>query len=96
MIAMVWPRGMDVLALPQIVVSAAGALWFVCSALWRADGGFRLRTLLGSLFRAVMMAAMVWMVAVMDSGGMTAGQGSGGAGQGRAGMDMSAGGGGPP
>jgi hypothetical protein len=50
---------MDVPALPQIVVFAAGVLWFVCSALWRADGGFRLRTLLGSLFRAVMMAAMV-------------------------------------
>jgi hypothetical protein len=58
-IAMVWPWGMDVPALPQIVVFAAGVLWFVCSALWRADGGFRLRTLLGSLFRAVMMAAMV-------------------------------------
>ncbi|MEU1628065.1 DUF5134 domain-containing protein [Streptomyces sp. NPDC020096] len=91
MIAMVWPWGIDVPALPQIVVFAAGALWFVCSALWH--GGFRLRTLLGSLFRAVMMSAMVWMVAVMDSGGMTAGQGSGGAGQAMAGMDMSAGGG---
>jgi hypothetical protein len=33
------------------------------------------------------------MVAVMDSGGITAGQGSGEAGQAMAGMDMSAGGG---
>ncbi|MPY54256.1 DUF5134 domain-containing protein [Streptomyces acidicola] len=95
-IAMVWPWGMEVPALPQIVVFAAGALWFVCSALWRADGGFRVRTLLGSLFRAVMMAAMVWMVAVMDPGGMTAGQRSGGASQAMAGRDMSPGAAWPP
>ncbi|MFI1727849.1 DUF5134 domain-containing protein [Streptomyces acidicola] len=42
---------------------------------------------------AVMMAAMVWMVAVMDPGDMTAGQRSGGASQTMAGRDMSPGGG---
>ncbi|MFJ8023707.1 DUF5134 domain-containing protein [Streptomyces sp. NPDC096311] len=49
--------------------------------------------MLGALFHGVMMGAMAWMVAVMDSGDMTAGQGSGGAGHAMAGMDMSAGGG---
>ncbi|MFG3018837.1 DUF5134 domain-containing protein [Streptomyces sp. NPDC048254] len=37
------------------------------------------------------MAAMAWMVAVMDSGGMTSGHGGGGAGHSMAGMDMSGG-----
>ncbi|MFJ8490458.1 DUF5134 domain-containing protein [Streptomyces sp. NPDC094038] len=92
MIAMVWPWGMDVPALPQVVVFAAGAVWFVGSVPFRADGGFHPRKLLGTLFHAVMMAAMAWMVAVMDSGGTTAGQGGGGAGHSSmAGMDMSAG-----
>lgn len=91
MIAMVWPWGMDVPALPQVVVFAAGAVWFVSSAPFRADGGSRPRKLLGALFHALMMAAMAWMVSVMDSGGMSAGQTGGGAGQSMAGMDMAGG-----
>ncbi|MFJ3895390.1 DUF5134 domain-containing protein [Streptomyces sp. NPDC090083] len=90
MIAMVWPWGMDVPALPQVLVFTAGAVWFVVSVPFRADGGFRPRKLLGTLLHAVMMAAMAWMVAVMDSGGMAAGHG-GGSGHSMAGMDMSGG-----
>lgn len=91
MIAMAWPWGMDAPALPQVVVFAAGTVWFVCSVPFRGDGGFRPKKLLGTLLHAVMMAAMAWMVAVMDSGGMTAGHGRGGAGHSMAGMDMSGG-----
>ncbi|MFJ9351059.1 DUF5134 domain-containing protein [Streptomyces sp. NPDC101237] len=92
MIAMVWPWGMDVPALPQVVVFTAGAVWFVSSAPFRAEGGFPPRKLPDTLFHAVMMVAMAWMVAVMDPSGMTAGQGGGGAGHSSmAGMDMSGG-----
>ncbi|MGW7427030.1 DUF5134 domain-containing protein [Streptomyces sp. NPDC054813] len=61
------------------------------SASFRADSGSRSKTLLGTLLHAVMMAAMAWMVAVMDSGGMASGHGGGGAGHSMAGMDMSGG-----
>ncbi|MEH0430354.1 DUF5134 domain-containing protein [Streptomyces stelliscabiei] len=91
MIAMVWPWGMDVPVLPQVVVFAAGAVWFVGSAPFRADGASRPGRWLGTLFHVVMMAGMAWMVAVMDSDGMSAGHGGGGGGHDMAGMDMSGG-----
>ncbi|MFG2466205.1 DUF5134 domain-containing protein [Streptomyces canus] len=91
MIAMVWPWGMDVPVLPQAVVFAAGAVWFVGSVPFRAEGAFRPGRLLGTLFHVVMMAGMAWMVAVMDSDGMSAGHDGGGGGHDMAGMDMSGG-----
>jgi len=91
MIAMVWPWGMDVPVLPQAVVFAAGAVWFVASVPFRAEGASRPGRWLGTLFHVVMMAGMAWMVAVMGSDGMSAGHGGGGGGHDMAGMDMSGG-----
>ncbi|MEU6497263.1 DUF5134 domain-containing protein [Streptomyces sp. NPDC046984] len=77
MIAMVWPWGMDLPPNPQIVLFAAGALWFASVGPMRADSAKRVRTSLAALPHVLMMAAMAWMVAVMDSSSTTAGGGEG-------------------
>ncbi|MFJ4006124.1 DUF5134 domain-containing protein [Streptomyces sp. NPDC090023] len=88
MVAMVWPWGMQLPVGPQVVVFAAGALWFAVAALVRSAGpGGRAARLLGAVPHIVMMAAMAWMAAVMDGSAMA--DGSGGADHDMPGMDMS-------
>ncbi|MFD4612205.1 DUF5134 domain-containing protein [Streptomyces sp. NPDC058440] len=79
MIAMVRPWGMDLPSDPQIVLFTAGALWFACAAPLRADSAGRARAALAALPHVLMMGAMTWMVAVMDSHGMAASHGGGSA-----------------
>ncbi|MET8695264.1 DUF5134 domain-containing protein [Streptomyces bauhiniae] len=88
MVAMVWPWGMQLPVGPQVVLFAAGALWFAGAALVRSAGpGGRAARLLGAVPHVVMMAAMAWMADVMNGPAMTAG--SAGAGHDMPGMDMS-------
>ncbi|MYV48862.1 DUF5134 domain-containing protein [Streptomyces sp. SID2888] len=77
MIAMVWPWGMDLPSDPQIVLFTAGALWFACTAPLRVGSAGRARAALAALPHVLMMGAMAWMVAVMDSDDMAAGHGGG-------------------
>ncbi|MER8029987.1 DUF5134 domain-containing protein [Streptomyces bauhiniae] len=88
MVAMVWPWGMQLPVGPQVVLFAAGALWFAVAALVRSAGpGGRAARLLGAVPHVVMMAAMAWMAAAMNGPAMAGG--SGGAGHDMPGMDMS-------
>ncbi|MFB7633542.1 DUF5134 domain-containing protein [Streptomyces sp. NPDC056149] len=77
MIAMVWPWGMGPPAGPQVWLFVAGALWFGCAGPLRAQSADRGRALLAALPHVLMMGAMAWMVAVMGSSPMPAGQGGG-------------------
>ncbi|MFE1934561.1 DUF5134 domain-containing protein [Streptomyces sp. NPDC059474] len=77
MAAMAWPWGMDLSAPPQIVLFSAGALWFVAAASFRTGGRSRGRAVLAIWPHAVMMGAMAWMVAAMDSSGSMVGDGEG-------------------
>ncbi|MFB7498874.1 DUF5134 domain-containing protein [Streptomyces sp. NPDC056161] len=88
MAAMAWPWGMNLSAAPQVVLFSAGALWFLAAAPFRAGDRARHRAALAACPHALMMGAMAWMVAAMDSSGAMAGHsGSGG----MPGMDMSGG-----
>ncbi|GAA2332805.1 DUF5134 domain-containing protein [Streptomyces kunmingensis] len=88
MAAMVWPRGMNLPAGPQVVVFSAGALWFAAAALARSSHvNTRTTAVIAALPHIVMMAAMAWMAAVMNGSAMAAG--GGGAGHDMPGMDMS-------
>ncbi|MBV2356700.1 DUF5134 domain-containing protein [Streptomyces sp. J2-1] len=87
MAAMSWPGGSGLLVGPQILVFSAGAVWFVIAALTRPDGMTRPAALLRAVPHIVMMAGMVWMVAVMDGSAMASG--AGGPGHDMPGMDMS-------
>ncbi|MFC8513874.1 DUF5134 domain-containing protein [Streptomyces sp. NPDC057257] len=91
MIAMVWPWGMDLPAVPQTVLFGVGALWFVAAAAFRAGAHSRVRALRLALPHVVMMGAMAWMVAVMDASGSMSGHGVAGAADDMPGMDMSGG-----
>ncbi|MFD6062461.1 DUF5134 domain-containing protein [Rhodococcus wratislaviensis] len=92
MIAMAWPQTVDVPAVPQAVFFAAATVWFLAVA---GTGGHPVcdgheHGRLSCGYHALMMAAMVWMVAVMAGwlpGGAAHTHGSGDA-AGMAGMDM--------
>ncbi|MGW4490804.1 DUF5134 domain-containing protein [Streptomyces sp. NPDC004376] len=90
MIAMAWPWGMDLPALPQVVLFVLSALWFAATAPLHAAGSSRGRALLGALPHVVMMGAMAWMVWAMGSSGTMSG-GETGAMHDMPGMDMSGG-----
>ena len=62
MIAMTWPWGMSVPALPQEIVFGLAALWFLAGAVVPA---LRHCTPAAQVHHALMMAAMVWMLAAM-------------------------------
>ncbi|MEV7404892.1 DUF5134 domain-containing protein [Streptomyces sp. NPDC091267] len=88
MVAMAWPWGMSLPADPQIVVFTAGALWFAIAALARSsETDSRTAGLVAALPHIVMMAAMAWMVAVMDGSAMASG--AHGSAADMPGMDMS-------
>ncbi|MEV0204363.1 DUF5134 domain-containing protein [Streptomyces sp. NPDC050788] len=91
MIAMAWPWGMDLPAVPQIVLFGAGALWFVTAVPLRRGEKSRGRAVRRALPHAVMMAAMAWMVVVMDASGSMSGHAASGSGGDMPGMDMSGG-----
>jgi hypothetical protein len=67
MVPMAWPWGMHLPATPQIVLFGLATLWFLAlaigSARFRAGRSHGGR--LAQLHHAVVMAAMVWMVALM-------------------------------
>lgn len=88
---MVWPRGMDVPALPLVVWFAASAVWFAVAALVRVGPGSRPRALLASVPHVLLMAAMAWMLAAMDSALSGGPGGSSGGTDDMPGMDMSGG-----
>ncbi|WP_433235955.1 DUF5134 domain-containing protein [Actinomadura nitritigenes] len=87
--AMVWPRGMDLPARPQVVFFTVAALWFVVVAVVVPGGAPRSRSLPAALPHVLVMGAMAWMVHAM-TGAMSGHGGSGGMGD-MAGMDMSGG-----
>lgn len=91
MIAMAWPWGMDVPVVPQVVLFSAGGLWFVAAAPFRAGDRSPRGAVLAALPHTVMMGAMAWMVAAMDSSGTMAGHTEAGGMEGMPGMDMSGG-----
>ncbi|MCZ4521744.1 DUF5134 domain-containing protein [Rhodococcus ruber] len=69
MIAMAWPWGLGVPPIPQGVLFTAAAVWFAISAARTVPSSVGVDEhphgpLMGS-YHAFMMAAMVWMVAVM-------------------------------
>ncbi|RMB84835.1 DUF5134 domain-containing protein [Streptomyces shenzhenensis] len=78
MAAMAWPWGMDLSAAPQVVLFSAGALWFGAAAPFRAGDRSRSGAVLAAWPHVVMMGAMAWMVAAMDSSGAMAGHAGGG------------------
>lgn len=75
MIAMAWPSGMGLPAEPQIVVFGLAAVWLIVQALlagqsWM-DGAHGSHDSRGGLwYHAFMMAAMVFMVAIMGRAGV--------------------------
>ncbi|MFL4909125.1 DUF5134 domain-containing protein [Streptomyces sp. MMS24-I2-30] len=86
---MAWPWGMNLSTAPQVVLFSAGALWFLAAAPFRSGDRARHRAALAACPHALMMGAMAWMAAAMDSSGAMAGHsGSGG---GMPGTDMSGG-----
>jgi hypothetical protein len=89
MAAMAWPWGTHLSAAPQIVLFSAGALWFLAAAPFRAGDRPRGRAVLAAWPNVVMMGAMAWMAAAMDSSGVTAGHA--GSGSDMPGMDMAGG-----
>ncbi|MFG2797869.1 DUF5134 domain-containing protein [Streptomyces pseudovenezuelae] len=91
MIAMAWPWGMDVPVLPQVVLFAAGALWFLAAAPFRGHGTSRGQAVSAALPHVVMMGAMAWMVSAMAPSGSTASDAGPGGMHDMAGMDMSGG-----
>jgi len=91
MIAMAWPRGMDLPVLPQVALFAAGALWFLAAAPFRAPGVSRGRAVYTALPHVVMMSAMAWMVSAMGSSGKMSGAAGSGGMHDMAGMDMAGG-----
>jgi hypothetical protein len=71
MIVMAWPGGVGLLAWPQLVLFGAAAVWFTVLALsfgraWALGAHHALHGRLVYWYHAVMMAAMVWMLVVMD------------------------------
>ncbi len=91
MIAMAWPWGMDLPALPQVVLFSVGGLWFLAAAPFRTGDRTRSRAVLAALPHGLMMGAMAWMVAAMASSGAMSGQSEAAGAQDMAGMDMSGG-----
>lgn len=91
MIAMAWPWGMGVPALPQVLLFAAGALWFLAAVPFRGHGTSRGRAVSAALPHVVMMGAMAWMVSAMASSGSAANDADSGGMHDMAGMDMSGG-----
>lgn len=78
MVAMAWPWGMDLSAEPQVVLFSAGALWFLAAAPFRAGDRSRRGAVLAVWPHVLMMGAMAWMVAAMNSSGTMAGHSGGG------------------
>lgn len=76
MIAMAWPWGMSIPLVPQIIVFALAAGWFLVVAVvrWRRPGGEH-DSRAALIAHAAMMGAMVWMLAVMPIT-MTTGSGA--------------------
>lgn len=91
MIAMVWPWGMDLAALPQVVLFSAGGLWFLAAAPFRTRGRRWSQAVLAALPHGLMMGAMAWMVAAMASSATMSGRTEAAGGHDMAGMDMSGG-----
>ncbi|MFB6849669.1 DUF5134 domain-containing protein [Streptomyces sp. NPDC056373] len=91
MIAMAWPWGMELPALPQVVLFSAGGLWFLVAAPFRAGDRSRGGAVLHALPHLVMMGAMAWMVAAMDADGAMSGHTEAGGMRDMPGMDMSGG-----
>ncbi|MFJ8006221.1 DUF5134 domain-containing protein [Streptomyces fagopyri] len=91
MIAMAWPQGMDLPPVPQVVLFSAGGVWFVATAPFRAGDRSRGKAVVAALPHVVMMGAMAWMVAAMDSSGSMSGSTAAGGAQSMQGMDMSGG-----
>ncbi|WP_328935039.1 MULTISPECIES: DUF5134 domain-containing protein [unclassified Streptomyces] len=89
MIAMAWPWGMDLAALPQVVLFSVGGLWFLAAAPFRTGDRTRRRAVLAALPHVVMMGAMAWMVAAMESSGGMSGHTEAAGAHDMAGMDMS-------
>ncbi|MFJ4626859.1 DUF5134 domain-containing protein [Streptomyces sp. NPDC088847] len=91
MIAMSWPWGMELPALPQVVLFSVGGLWFLAAAPFRTGDGARSRAVLAALPHGLMMGAMAWMVAAMASSGAMSGDSDAAGAHDMAGMDMSGG-----
>lgn len=91
MIAMAWPQGMDLPPVPQVVLFSVGGVWFAATAPFRAGGKPRGRAVVAAVPHVVMMGAMAWMVAAMDSSGSMSGSTVAGGTQSMQGMDMSGG-----
>ncbi|NDZ78983.1 DUF5134 domain-containing protein [Streptomyces sp. SID10853] len=95
MLAMVWPWGMDLLVVPQVVFFSLAAGWFLLAAVAWPGEPARGRALLSVLPHAVMTGAMAWMVAAMAWGTSMGSMGGGGEamadmpGMDMQGMDMS-------
>ncbi|OZD10397.1 DUF5134 domain-containing protein [Rhodococcus sp. 05-2256-B2] len=74
MIAMAWPWGDSVPLLPQGVFFSAATVWFTVSAFGirsatkNSIAGASAHGSMTNIYHAVMMAAMVWMLAVMAGG----------------------------
>lgn len=73
MIAMCWPWGMAIPALPQFLVFAGGTAWFVAMGALQAQRRVPRAALGGhsawhQVAHAAMMLAMVWMFLAMPSG----------------------------
>jgi len=89
MFAMVWPWGMDLLVVPQVVFFSAASAWFPLTALALPSGPeTRGRAVMNALPHAVMTGAMAWMIAAM-SWGTSMGSMDGGNAHDMPGMDMS-------
>lgn len=91
MIAMAWPWGMDLAALPQVVLFSVGGLWFLAAAPFRTGGRTWNQAVRAALPHALMMGAMAWMVAAMASSGAMSGHTEAAGAHDMAGMDMSGG-----
>ncbi|MGQ4515060.1 DUF5134 domain-containing protein [Streptomyces sp. DW26H14] len=66
---MVWPWGMRLPAVPQVVFFSLAAVWFLVAALFARTSGDSVPRRLGhAVPHALAMAAMAWMLAAMDGG----------------------------
>jgi hypothetical protein len=83
MIVMAWPAGVGILPWPQVLLFSVGTLWFIALAIsfargWAQGTHHETHGRLVYWYHAVMMAAMVWMLVVMDGSLLGAGGAHGG------------------
>jgi hypothetical protein len=93
MAVMCWPSGMEMPAVPQVVLFVAAALWFpVAAAAGGREGNVRSRSqrILAALPHTAVMAGMAWMLHAMDQSMGGSRQAAGSMGHGAAGGHHSA------